>query len=457
MSNQLDKILKKSFEDAKKKPSNKVWEQIEKELLYKKQKRKIFWMRITAGIALLFGLSSFFYNSFQGDAPIAGAITKNTPELLVDANDASNDTPIEEKSLEKIQNENTLLVNTKSDSEFSNSEKSIAAKLTENIKTTSSSTVDATDKTNRSLQHNNTFEGILASNDLKGQNRNETIIVLEPQKKKLSTTNHRNIKRSSENYYDRNALVTTEPSKYNGEKIYTFTGNETNNSQWALGGFYAADSPEEYELQNTGTALSSVNGEASFQSTQSFSRGVTVAYKINDKFEVNTGITMANRSGFSEGNANFYASTEISTNIGTVDNEGFNTNEYSGTDQFADLITDKNFESINTIDYQFLEIPLTLQYNFFESNKIKSFVNTGMSAQIGSEYTVTSNDGLVLESQSDIPTQMNALFGAGFEYKIHKKIGFRLNPMMKLYLGNREFTSGDRYFMSFNTGLNYNF
>lgn len=462
MSNQLDKILKKSFEDAKKKPSDKVWAQIEKELLYKKQKKKVFWMRITAGIALLFGLSSFLYNSFQNTTQLASNVadTQDVKELLVDADDNSENTKTlnENDAIELNNTESTLVSNTETQQPIMatpGNESSLSKTVDYN--SDRSSGLAFRNKSNGRNQDNNGSEALLANNNSSDRKRNETTITLAARFKKLPSKTNRNITRSPENYYNNNIIASTDKATEKGEKTYVFTGDESNSSQWALGGFYAADSPEEYELQNTGTALSSVNGEASFQSTRSFSRGITVAYKINDKFEVNTGITMANRSGFSEGNSNFYASTEITTGIGTTDNEGFNSGQYSDTDLLADLVTDKNIENTNTIDYQFLEIPLTIQYNFYEGSKIKSFVNTGMSAQITSEYTVTNNDGIVLENESDMPTQMNALIGAGFEYKVHKNLGFRLNPMMRLYLGERDFNSGDRYYMSFNTGLNYNF
>lgn len=460
MSNQLDKILKKSFEDARKKPSGKVWEQIEKELLYKKQKKKIFWMRITAGIALLFGLSSFFFNSFQGDSvlPQAAIGTDHSTEQLVDTDHTPIEATKEQDSFETAPVESSAIATTQHNTTLLNQTKTIPSKSLEKLHIAPTpSTLAYERKEAGSMQSNNTFEGTLASNDDAPKQRDETIIRLTAQKKRLSTKNTSAIDRSSETTYYNSIFASTDDQQRTGEKIYSYTGEESNNSQWVLGGFYAADSPEEYELQDVGTALSTVNGEASFQSTQSYSRGITVAYRINDKFEVNTGITMANRSGYSESNANFYASTEIGTNLGTVDSEGFNTGQYTDKEILADLVTDKNIENTNTIDYQFLEIPLTLQYNFYEGKKVKSFVNTGMSAQITSEYTVTNNDGLVLENQSDIPTQMNALIGAGFEYKVHKKLGFRLNPMMKLYLGDQELNSGKQYYMSFNTGLNYNF
>ena len=188
MSNQLDKILKKSFENAKKKPSDKVWSQIEKELLYKKQKRKIFWMRITAGLALLFGLSSFFYNALQNDTQVASNInhTQSVKEMLVDANDNSENTNSSRDDHSIELNKNTLVSTIDAGNSFateSNLEKRKASTPVDNsddfVRYANSN------KSNSRGRQEGTFEAVLNSDNTPFEKRNETIITLASHSKKL--------------------------------------------------------------------------------------------------------------------------------------------------------------------------------------------------------------------------------------------------------------------------------
>lgn len=89
-----------------------------------------------------------------------------------------------------------------------------------------------------------------------------------------------------------------------------------------------------------------------------------------------------------------------------------------------------------SIDYQSIEVPLGVRYNFFLSNKSKLFVNTAYVIDINKKGRILHENMFRL----DIKTRNNIAFGAGYTYNKKYTAEVRYEPRRDLingYMGAR--------------------
>lgn len=84
-----------------------------------------------------------------------------------------------------------------------------------------------------------------------------------------------------------------------------------------------------------------------------------------------------------------------------------------------------------SIDYQSIEVPLGLRYNFFLSNKSKVFVNMAYVLDFNKTGTIAHDDIRLLK----IKTRNNIAFGAGYTYNKKYTAEVRYEPRRDLITG----------------------
>jgi len=212
---------------------------------------------------------------------------------------------------------------------------------------------------------------------------------------------------------------------------------------------------------NSLTDTSPINASLS-QSTSgenTYAYGVQIAYKLNKKWSVQSGIYLQEMS---------YANKQIAVNTSSSRNpfatEFSNGASFSFSTNFireSAALSDNSFISnlTNTTgnvaqNYGYIEIPIEIKYNFSGNTKLTSEIVTGFSTLFLNKNEVvlsTQNFTQNLEAPNLNDINFSGNFGFDFNYFLTTKWSFNINPMFKVQLNT--FSNNANGFTPFNLGL----
>jgi hypothetical protein len=185
----------------------------------------------------------------------------------------------------------------------------------------------------------------------------------------------------------------------------------------------------------------------------SLNYGLSVAYEVNDKLILQTGVMTQNVS-FNTQDVLLIQQDNVSTassDIGFRDGISYNVS-----------IADQNAELNQVIRY--VEIPVEAKYRITKSNKIRSYVIGGFSSLFLQNDDVILLSDVVGASELGNANNLNTLnfsgnFGLDLDYQINNNLFFNINPMVKVHLNTfaRNSNGYRPYFVGVYSGIKYQF
>jgi len=451
----IDRLFQERFKDLEVTPNNSVWKGIESKLKKKKKNRllPIWWF---SGIAALFVLGIFIY-------PLADHNQKrdeNVNTIIVESDDS--------KSNEKKEKEENILIETIKENtkethlvkEETQKKRILKEKLHENEVLTANHVVKVSKKELQGKDSNNiaskVVEGaLLAKNDVVKQEQltgklENSLPVFKKKENTFLKKENDTINKVLKPKKDFLAVV-------NEEKVEN--EEEEKKKSWSV-------SPTVAILNSNSFSESSPIDASLSNSTKgntSYSYGVQVAYQLNNKWTLQSGIHLQEMG---------YSNTNVAVN--PVKSSSSNVVFSSGESYSLSDTSQENF-SINSVSissgsldgelnqkYGYVEVPVQIKYNFLEGKKLKTELVVGFSSLFLNKNDVTLNTTNF--STSGEANNLNSInfsgnLGVDLNYKFSKKWSLNINPMLKTQLNTFKNDSNgfQPYFIGVYTGLNYQF
>lgn len=425
----LDKLFQEQLKNLEVSPNKRVWNNIETKLSKKKRKVFPFWW-FTSAVASILALVFLFYpiskeenQNFKSNskeiittAPKDKSLDESKGKPFNFDKNNNNDVLVsKEEKINKVQKKTFFL-----EASFIKKKEYQAKKIQERLAILK---VNAISININSLLQNETLDF-------------STIKELKKTSQKL---NIENIVKAKEN---------------NQHK------KETKN--WSIAPTFAV-------LQsNSLTDSSPINSSlaSSTSGENSYSYGVQIAYKFNNKWSIQSGIhrqeisfannqIVVNRSSernpfatqFSNGDSFSFDVSSNSVNAINSDSVEFSRSFFSST-------VESNNGSVFQ-NYGYIEIPVELKYNFSNnSNKLQIQLVSGFSSLFLNKNQVTlhsQNFSRNLEASNLNTINFSGNLGFDFNYYLNKSWSFNLNPMFKAQLNT--FSDNGNGFAPFQLGL----
>ncbi len=245
---------------------------------------------------------------------------------------------------------------------------------------------------------------------------------------------------------------------------------KTEENRWSINPNVA---PVYYNSIGGGSPIDTQFSDNSKSGDINMSYGINIAYQVNEKLSVRSGVNKVNY-GYNTQGVEFTSSTQgeamhnvnysaRSANIKVSDNNN-GLNSSAETNAFANVISEsgvKVFEGAMNQSFAYLEVPLELKYRLTDS---KFGINL-----IGGVSSLFLTDNQIILESSDFVTEIGKAnnvndvnfstnIGVGFDYKFTKSLQFSVEPMFKYQLNAFTNDGGFKpYSLGIYTGLNFKF
>lgn len=401
----IDRIFQENLKDFEVLPSNKLWDSIENRLdINTSKKRHIpIWVKLSS-IAALFIL--FFSVGTIYFLPTS-KITKNIPF-------------IEKKKIDNSERKDSIL----------------------NKSLTTTPNITDKESTNPSFKVN-TEENFVTINNSSDENE--------------STSKDSTLKKQEQNnYYLTDAVNLPLPNNTNKKIDKT----SINNGRFTVATIYA---PIYISSDGDGSGIDSQFKDNSTSGSSSYSYGVKIAYKLNDKFSVQSGVNLINLG---------YTTKDIfvTPGIAVVGFSNLSSSPISVNSKTSSFINNTNSENIKSSSstgninqvFGYVEIPVELKYNVvqgkFDLNLVGGFSTLLLNRD--EVFVETNNFTQSLGSSNNLRSiNFSGNIGLDVDYSIHKNLYINVSPMFKVQTNTFSKNSGSLqpYYLGVYTGLNYKF
>ena len=516
----IDELFKKSFQDFEATPSPEVWDHIEAALKKEKKERKVIplWWKlggVAAVLALLLTFGKLYFNSGDGNEIVIEnpetpkeenpllentKVLDNVKEGIVEEDDDTHliDKKTLPESKEVITKSNASKEHTLVTSEKS-ANKSNGLKKQRSILENDSEDAIAEEKTNKSSANkdqNPLLKKEVAVEDAISETK--AITQKESGQDNLKTTQENSENRSTISSKEITAIpseekeaiakeetkeILEEEEKERSKKKSIFDAieeekeealtqlEETKNSSWEL---TPNAGPVYYNSIDGGSSIDPSFADNPQSGNVSFSYGVQVAYNINEKFSIRTGVNNIN-VGYSTGGVEVVSgpqavglkSVDYNTPEGRIlsvfDRGTLATNSTGGTDPYSQLnlkSTSPNVELTQNISYY--EVPFELKYALFDKKFGVNMIG-GFSTLFLGNNEVVVNDGdfrTVLGEANNLNTvSFSTNIGLGFNYNLSKRLTLNVEPMFKYQLNPYTNSSANfrPYYLGVFSGVSFKF
>ena len=212
-----------------------------------------------------------------------------------------------------------------------------------------------------------------------------------------------------------------------------------------------------------GSGIDSQFKENSTSGNSSYSYGVKIAYKLNNKFSVQSGVNLISL-GYTTNNIyvtpgiavlgfSNLSSTPISVNS--------KTSSFLNTNNSENIKSSSSTGSINQV-FGYVEIPIEIKYNVvqgkFDLNLVGGFSTLLLNRD--EVFVETNNFTQSLGSSHNLRSiNFSGNIGLDVDYSIHKNLYINISPMFKVQTNTFSKNSGSLqpYYLGVYTGLNYKF
>ncbi|XLS29343.1 outer membrane beta-barrel protein [Flavobacteriaceae bacterium M23B6Z8] len=528
----IDRLFREKFKDFDESPDNLIWSKIEASLdKTEENKRRIipFWWRlggIAAALALLFSLGYYFLNSDVETEHIP--VTETQQEDVLPENP---ETETKKELIKSDKNASDAMVTTGNDS-IKNEKRSIEENLNKTIKEKEHSknpfpsrsdtkeavvqeenknAVEQTDKykdvtrfqetvsKNAVSSQNETFEKRTNASDSKSNDKKYELINNPSQKDKAIVKNtvetavaenrmkENNVKKDtaiSEKQVDEITKKQEEVVVAKNDKEDTKTSifdaiaekealesekedKEGVDARWSIN---PAVAPVYYNTIGEGSPIHSQFADNSKSGNINMSYGINVAYEINDRLSIRSGINRVN-FGYDTDDIAITSQALQAAPIATISYANTTANlrisDRSRGNLSPDVSREVNAEipgvnGVLTQELGYLEVPLELKYRIVDK-KLGVHVIGGFSSLFLTDNSISvASDDLVTnvgEANNINSTSFSTNIGFGVDYKLSDKILLNLEPIFKYQLNT--FSSEDGGFRPYTigvyTGLSFRF
>mgnify|MGYP000504182417 CR=1 FL=1 len=414
----IDDLFQEQLKNLEVSPNQKVWKGLETKLIKKKRRIFPFWW-FSGSIASILVLGLYLY-------PFPEVVNQ---KIKTNSNEITTTIP-EKKQIEQNKKDHLILNKNKADERLiSKKEKDIF--------------IDK--KKNTIIEPKKIVKGILLSyhkvNENLIHNKEESTIISN----KL-TTQTINKKINLKDFLSKN-----KPSKTKKSEV----------KNWSVAPIFAVLKSNSF----TNTSPINENLANSTKGENSYSYGVQIAYQLNERWTIQSGLHMQEMS-YSNNQIGIYEPTSSSTSITEFTNgdsfsfDGNFSENLSLSSDFQSNIISPNGSLVQNFGY--IEIPVEIKYNFSNDVKFKTQLVTGFSSLFLNKNEVnlnTENLSRTLKVRNLNNINFSGNLGFNFNYLFNKNWSLNLNPMLKVQLNT--FNKNANNFAPFNigiySGVTYNF
>jgi hypothetical protein len=487
----IDRLFQEKLEGFEPKPRPEVWSQIQDRMQQKKKRRIPIWWW-SAGIAALLILSLFVLlpkdqkNENIITDPVI-TVNPNTKPILDSLPKQQPQRPFEEPKT--LQDNNTLLTektDSKSDKTESSDKKNTPRKsvrpkteIAENVdvndtldkfKENNASTTSITERKENPVDANSiksldntgkettTFSNVIA----KKENDDSTSTVIE---------NNENPKSIFDTNQSKDSLQTqrtdTKKKAFYAQVDDDFLEEKTNDKKWAVRPLVALSTVASSNSSPTDQIFS--NNPTS--GNTAFNYGVSVAYQVNERFTIQTGV-MTQNVNFDTERVSLVQTPNPPrnqlTNINLNGNLPFAlagaTDAVALSDGFVTSPNVPDSDASLNQNISYIEIPVEVKYRVTESKKLRTSVIGGFSSLFLRENEVILNSNFFGRRSIGTASNLNTVnfsgnIGLELGYKIYKQLFFNVNPMVKVHLNtfSRDNNGYLPVFVGVYSGITYQF
>lgn len=383
----IDRLFQEGFKDFEAQPDPSVWKNIEKELMERKNKKRILplWFRIAGAAVVLFGLVTLGYVLVKNDTDT------NIPQHTVPQNDPIiTDTDTKDPKKPTTTEETAVSTNTEIDnstspkSETVGNDTEIAQK--ETVKDSEKRKTDAVVHGEKNAIGNQNK----ISTDTKPVQNTETIAVIRDKDKGETDKSEKEKSKSTDD-----GLIAEDTYKKDVQEEVNKLKEKTmdiTDSKWTIGSVIA---PVYFNSFSDGSPVSPALDENSKSGNNTLAYGVKVNYKISDKFSIQSGINSVDLS---------YTTNNVAPLISAIsgsENANIQTNGSKVEVAFVSTLqtvsdasgyrTSYDVNGSLEQNYGYIEVPVEAKYNLLE-RKVGINVVGGFSTYFlkDNELVVTS-------------------------------------------------------------------
>jgi hypothetical protein len=400
----IDRLYQENLKDLDVFPPNKAWGNIEKNLVTTTRKKRIpIWFKI-ASVAALFILL------FSVGTIYLLPESQFTKIILPDTSSKTEPT------------ENTI----------------IKAKNTISF-------IDEIEKNETLTTQDSNKEGIANS-----------IAAVTNEDNKQDTSNETNIQKRNNNEYSLTDAINL-PLEENNKKGLKEINNLTNsNNRFTVATIVA---PIYFNSFGDGSGVSDQFGNNSITGKTSYSYGVKFAYKLNQKFSVQSGVNLINLG---------YKTNDVYVTPGVAVLELANISATPIGAKSGVIPSTKDGGNLNdgkaslNQNFGYIEIPVELKYNVKDGKLGVNLVGGFSTLLLNSDEVFVETNSLSqsLGSSNTLRSvNFSGNLGVDLDYSIRKNLFINVSPMFKIQTNTFSRNSGSfqPYYLGIYTGLNYKF
>jgi len=495
----IDDLFKEGFKNFEATPSPNVWNNIEAKLKENDDRKVIpLWIKL-AGVAALLALMFTVGNSIF-NAPI----NNNTSPIVKEDASEIEKNKTEENSL--IEKESVLTTNNKVEiaSEENKTNADVVENTSEEKTNHKSSVTNKTQVSETSIAYENEAQNTSDKNDTrnlikaptKSSDKEEIVVANETISKDVSESEHSNFIHketkidptvigtekeaiASENTSENNTTKTTvkeenkksifnEINKASDEEVALVTADNKLDFRWEVAPNVG---PVFYNSLSEGSSIDPSFSDNPQSSDVNITYGVQIAYNLNNRFSIRSGISNVNlgysTSGLDLGTGPVAASTNYidynkrgDVTIPVDKGSLINQNPDGG---FGD-ITPKSTsgEVVLNQKISYYEVPLELKYALL-NKKFGIHIIGGFSTLLLGDNEITVDAGNFNEVLGEASNLSSLSFttnlGLGLNYSFSKKLMFNVEPMFKYQLNPYTDSSVEfkPYYVGIYSGLSFKF
>jgi hypothetical protein len=402
----IDRLFQENLKDFEVYPPNKAWNNIEKQLVVAPRRRRYpVWVKfasIAALFLLLFSVSTVYFIPSDN-------ITNTVPPQ-------NTNTEIEEVKTSQIETDLIKISNP--------AESQLPTTVTTELKNT---------EINTDLSEENPQDFF--------ENTNEIIGL------------------SEESVVAKNNILIDAPSEpFLGETDSEVSIEEAQTPKITIGTIIA---PIYMNSFGDGSGIDSQFKDNNTSGGSSYSYGVKLVYKLNNKFSLQSGVNLINlgyktNDVYITPGGSVLGLSNVSSSPAAARNNGIATSKNDVLSSF-----NEDIGSLNQV-FGYIEIPVELKYNLsngkFGVNLVGGFSTLVLNKN---EIFVLTDDFTQSLGASDNLRSVNFTgnFGVDLDYLLRKNLYFNVSPMFKMHTNTFSKNSGSLqpYYLGIYTGLNYKF
>jgi hypothetical protein len=452
----IDRLFQEKLKDLEVKPNKKVWNNIESKL--KKKKRRvlpIWWF--STGIAALLVVGFILFPLLTDNTNKTVNSSKKQPIIIAAPEINSKNNNSIKKEIDTLFNkskERTILV--KNDEKPKRNTSIIIAYKTE--KKTKKETKDTvskramkkiflTDKTINKALDSIKYKTKIAQKNHLNNNKNPNLNI---------TKNTNTLLLNKDSIAKKKTI---KPKK----DILTAINNDPKEEKNAIKKRWSISPTVAVLNSNSFSNASPIdkNLSSSTKGNNSYSYGIQVGVKVSNKWTIQSGIHLQ-EIRFSNSQISVAPASSSTSNVAFSSGDNFSLNDAS--ENSFNLLSLSAISLDGDLDqkYGYIEVPLEVKYNFFETKKLKTQLVVGFSSLFLNKNTINLKaSSFTTSGKANNLNNINfsGNFGFDFNYMLDKNWSINLNPMLKTQLNTFNENANDfkPYFIGVYTGINYQF